>query len=71
MQVYIPHSGSTKWFYLGDYGSFLIHGMSMRLPRRDGLLVQAQGEHDFGNADTAIDPALSEAAVARLASLFA
>lgn len=38
MQVYIPHSGSTKWFYLGDYGTFLIHGMSMRLPRRDGLL---------------------------------
>ena len=42
----------------------------MMVPRRDGLLVQAQGEHDFGNADTAIDPALSEAAVARLASLF-
>jgi hypothetical protein len=38
MQVYIPHSGSTKWFSLGDYGTFLIHGMSVRLPRRDGLL---------------------------------
>lgn len=38
MEVYIPLSGSTKWFHLGDYGTFLIHGMSARLPRRDGLL---------------------------------
>jgi glycine/D-amino acid oxidase-like deaminating enzyme len=43
----------------------------MMVPRRDGLLVQAQGTHDFGNTDTAIDRVLSEAAVARLASLFA
>jgi glycine/D-amino acid oxidase-like deaminating enzyme len=43
----------------------------MMVPRRDGLLVQAQGAHDFGNADTAADRALSEAAVERLASLFA
>ncbi|HXD08304.1 MAG TPA: FAD-dependent oxidoreductase [Burkholderiaceae bacterium] len=41
------------------------------VPRRDGLLVAAQGEHDFGNADARIDRATSEAAVARLAALFA
>ena len=42
----------------------------MMVPRRDGLLVQAQGEHDFGNADTAVDRGLSEAAVGRLAEVF-
>jgi glycine/D-amino acid oxidase-like deaminating enzyme len=46
------------------------HNLFM-LPRRDGVLVQAQGEHDFGNDDTRIDRALSVAAVERLASLFA
>ncbi|MCV2360018.1 FAD-binding oxidoreductase [Paucibacter sp. TC2R-5] len=46
------------------------HNLFM-LPRRDGVLVQAQGEHDFGNEDTRIDRALSVAAVERLASLFA
>jgi hypothetical protein len=40
------------------------------VPRRDGLLVQAQGEGDFGNADDKPDRALSEAAVRRLARLF-
>jgi glycine/D-amino acid oxidase-like deaminating enzyme len=40
-------------------------------PRRDGILVQAQGEHDFGNADTLPDRAASEAAVERLAALYA
>lgn len=40
------------------------------VPRREGLLVQAQGEGDFGNADDRPDRALSEAAVLRLASLF-
>ena len=39
--------------------------------RRDGILVQAQGEHDFGNADAAPDRAEAEAVVARLAALFA
>jgi glycine/D-amino acid oxidase-like deaminating enzyme len=39
--------------------------------RRDGILVQAQGEHDFGDDSTEPDRALSEAAVARLAQLFA
>jgi hypothetical protein len=33
--------------------------------------VQAQGEHDFGDDSTEPDRALSEAAVARLAQLFA
>ena len=39
--------------------------------RRDGILVQAQDPADFGNADTTVDRAASEAAVARLAALFA
>ena len=40
------------------------------VPRREGLLVQAQGEADFGNPDDQPDRALSEAAVQRLARLF-
>ena len=40
-------------------------------PRRDGILVQAQGTDDFGNGDTRPDRAASEAAVERLATLFA
>lgn len=40
------------------------------LPRRDGLLVAAMGEHDFGNADLRPDRAHSEDAVRRLAGLF-
>jgi hypothetical protein len=40
------------------------------VPRREGLLVQAQGEGDFGNPDDRPDRALSEAAVHRLAKLF-
>lgn len=42
----------------------------MMVPRRDGLLVQAQAEGDFGNADTTPDRAASLAALARLAVLF-
>jgi glycine/D-amino acid oxidase-like deaminating enzyme len=45
------------------------HNLVM-VPRHDGLLVQAQGEHDYGNTDTAIDRAQSEAVVRRLARLF-
>ena len=45
------------------------HNLFM-LPRRDGLLVQAQAEHDFGNDDTGIRRAQSVAAVERLAALF-
>ena len=40
------------------------------VPRREGLLVQAQGKGDFGNPDDRPDRALSEAAVSRLARLF-
>lgn len=40
------------------------------LPRRDGLLIAAMGEHDFGNADLTPDRAHSEDAVRRLAALF-
>lgn len=45
------------------------HNLFM-VSRRDGVLVQAQGDHDFGNADMAIDRAQSDAAVQRLAALF-
>lgn len=40
------------------------------VPRRDGLLVAAMGEQDFGSDDLRPDRAQSEAAVTRLASLF-
>ena len=46
------------------------HNLFM-LSRRDTLLVQAQGAHDFGNDDTSVDRTLSLAAVERLASVFA
>jgi len=53
-----------------DYGiTWRGHNLSV-VPRRDGLLVQAQAPGDFDNADTTPDRAASEAAVARLASLF-
>jgi glycine/D-amino acid oxidase-like deaminating enzyme len=41
------------------------------VPRRDGILVQAQGEHDWNNEDVQVDRALSEAAVLQLAQAFA
>jgi len=40
------------------------------LPRRDGLLVAAMGEHDFGSTDLRPDREHSEDAVRRLAALF-
>ncbi|KQW42870.1 MULTISPECIES: FAD-dependent oxidoreductase [unclassified Roseateles] len=40
------------------------------LPRRDGLLIAAMGEHDFGSDDLRPDRAHSEDAVRRLAALF-
>jgi len=53
-----------------DYGiTYRGHNLSV-VPRRDGILVQAQAEGDFGNADTTPDRAASDAAVARLATLF-
>jgi glycine/D-amino acid oxidase-like deaminating enzyme len=45
------------------------HNLSV-VPRRDGILVQAQVDGDFGNADATPDRAASDAAVRRLASLF-
>jgi len=45
------------------------HNLSV-VSRRDGILVQAEVDGDFGNEDTTPDRALSEAAVQRLASLF-
>lgn len=53
------------------YGLTYIGHNLVVVPRRDGLLVQAQEEGDFGNPDTTPDRAASEAAVARLAALFA
>lgn len=54
-----------------DYAMFWRgHNVSM-VPRRDGLLVQAQGAHDFNNEDTGVDRTLSEDAVRRLAGAFA
>ncbi len=41
------------------------------VPRRDGILVQAQADGDFGNADVTPDRQASSDAVARLAALFA
>jgi glycine/D-amino acid oxidase-like deaminating enzyme len=38
--------------------------------RRDGLLVQAQGPHDYDNEDITPDRALTDDAVKRLAALF-
>jgi len=46
------------------------HNLVM-VPRRDGLLVAAQGAHDFNNDDTSVDRALSAAAAERLAAVFA
>lgn len=54
-----------------DYGLvWRGHNLAV-VPRRDGILVQAQGEHDYGNDGTEPDRAASEAAVVRLAGLFA
>jgi glycine/D-amino acid oxidase-like deaminating enzyme len=54
-----------------DYGLVWRGHNLVMVPRHDGLLVQAQGEHDYDNADDAVDRAQSEAVVNRLASLFA
>lgn len=53
-----------------NYGiTYRGHNLSV-VPRRDGLLVQAQADGDFGSADTLPDRAASHAAVLRLAGLF-
>lgn len=45
------------------------HNLVM-VSRRDGVLVQAMGERDYGNESVEPDRALSEAAVGRLGQLF-
>lgn len=53
-----------------NYGiTYRGHNLSV-VPRRDGILVQAQAPGDFGNADSMPDRAASDAAVQRLAGLF-
>lgn len=53
-----------------DYSLFWRgHNLNV-VPRRDGLLVQAQRDDDYNNADTTPDRALSEEAVRQLARLF-
>jgi glycine/D-amino acid oxidase-like deaminating enzyme len=54
-----------------DYALFLRGRNVAMIPRRDGILVQAQGEHDYNNDDTRVDRAQSEDAVRRLATAFA
>ena len=53
-----------------DYGLMWRGQNLFVVPRRDGILVQAQGEHDWNNEDVEVDRALSEAAVTRLAAAF-
>ncbi len=69
----VPVRGQTARLVPQDdvhYGvTYRGHNLSV-VPRRDGLLVQAQAEGDFGSGDTTPDRAASEAAVARLAALF-
>ncbi len=53
-----------------DYSLFWRgHNLNV-IPRRDGILVQAQRDDDYDNADITPDRALSEAAVLQLAKLF-
>lgn len=53
-----------------DYGLYWRgHNLNV-VPRRDGILVQAQTPGDFNNADTTVDRAATDAAVAQLAKLF-
>ncbi|MFL6694451.1 MAG: FAD-dependent oxidoreductase [Ramlibacter sp.] len=54
-----------------DYGMMWRGHNLFVVPRRDGILVQAQGEHDWNNDEVQVDRALSEAAVTRLAAAFA
>ncbi|MDP3618556.1 MAG: FAD-dependent oxidoreductase [Ramlibacter sp.] len=53
-----------------DYMLFLRGKNASMVPRRDGLLVQAQGPHDYNNEDIRPDRAASEEAVRKLASVF-
>ena len=53
-----------------DYALFLRGPHVSMVPRRDGLLVQAQGPRDFNNDDIRVDRAESENAVRQLAAVF-
>lgn len=53
-----------------DYALIYRAHNCVALPRRDGLLVAAMGDHDFGSSDLRPDRQQSEDAVRRLASLF-
>lgn len=53
-----------------DYAVIYRGQNCVALPRRDGLLVAAMGEHDFGSADLQPDRSQTEDAVRRLARLF-
>lgn len=70
----IPVRGQTARLVPQPHVDYVLiyrgHNLVM-VPRHDGLLVQAQGEHDFGSTDVAVNRGLSEAAVQRLAGLFA
>lgn len=52
-----------------NYGIWFRQKRVSVYPRRDGLLIQAQADGDFGNASAAIDPKESESAVQRLAEI--
>jgi glycine/D-amino acid oxidase-like deaminating enzyme len=53
-----------------DYALIYRGRNAVALPRRDGLLIAAMGEHDFGSDDLTPDRRQSEDAVRRLAALF-
>ena len=54
-----------------DYALFMRGKNVAMVPRRDGILVQAQGRNDYDNDDTRVDRAQTEDAVRRLATAFA
>ncbi len=72
-ETLIPVRGQTARLVPQPEVDYVLHYRGhnlMVVPRHDGILVQAQAAGDFGNDDTRVDRALSEAAVARLAGLF-
>ncbi|MFO1338218.1 MAG: FAD-dependent oxidoreductase [Burkholderiaceae bacterium] len=69
----VPVRGQTARLMPQPEVNYGVHWRGHNLhvvPRRDGILVQAQGPHDYNNADATVDRAATEAAVARLAELF-
>lgn len=53
-----------------NYGIYYRGHNLHAVPRRDGIIVQAQADGDFGNPGNEPDRSASDAAVARLAALF-